>query len=106
MALAGFKPYQLVLATRCGLPVPETAVSTVRAVGEAMAQRLDGAVVVKPLSRSLAGLVGADDRAGWDGTVALGHRSWSTPQTFACRFGRRIWRPPFSTADGKFVVYV
>jgi len=71
MAVAAFKPCQLVLAARCGLPVPETMISTVREVGEAMAQRLGGAVVVKPMSRSVAGLVDEQDRAGWDRAMHL-----------------------------------
>jgi hypothetical protein len=71
MAVAALKPYQLVLAGRCGLTVPETMISTVRAVGWAMAQRLNGAVVVKPLSRSVAGLVDEDDRVGWDRAMHL-----------------------------------
>jgi hypothetical protein len=71
MAVAGFKPCQLVLAARCGLAVPETMISTVREVGSAMAQRLGGGVVVKPLSRSVAALVDEQDRAGWDRAMHL-----------------------------------
>ena len=42
MAVAGFKPYPLAVAGRCGLPVPETVVSTMRPVGRALADRLGG----------------------------------------------------------------
>jgi glutathione synthase/RimK-type ligase-like ATP-grasp enzyme len=51
MAAAGFKPYQLALAGRCGLAVPETMITSVRAVAAAFAQRTGGEVVVKPMSR-------------------------------------------------------
>ncbi len=71
MAVAGFKPYQLLMAARCGLAVPETLISTVRPVASAMADRLGGAVVVKPLSRAVAGLVDEDDRSGWNRAMHL-----------------------------------
>jgi hypothetical protein len=78
MALAGFKPYQLALAGRCGLCVPETMVSTVRPVASAMADRLHGAVVVKPMARFAAGLVDEDDRAGWERAMHLTQQRIST----------------------------
>jgi len=71
MAVAGFKPYQLALAGRCALPVPETLISTVRPVAAVMADRLRGQVVVKPMSRFAGGLVDADNRAGWDRAMHL-----------------------------------
>jgi len=71
MAIAEFKPYQLVTASRCGLFVPETMISTVRPVAAAMAARLHGGVVVKPMSRFAAGLVDEHDRSGWDRAVHL-----------------------------------
>jgi hypothetical protein len=71
MALAGLKPYQLVLAGRCGLPVPETVITTVRPVASAMADRLHGAVVVKPISRLVAGLVDEENRSGWARAIHL-----------------------------------
>src|SRR6266545_3193667 len=64
MAVAAFKPYQLLTASRCGLPVPETMVSTVRPVAAAMAARCHGGVVVKPMSRFAAGLVDEHDGSG------------------------------------------
>ena len=71
MAVAGFKPYQLAVAGRCGLSVPETLISTVRPVASAMADRLHGGVVVKPMSRFVAGLVNEDDRSGWERAMHL-----------------------------------
>jgi glutathione synthase/RimK-type ligase-like ATP-grasp enzyme len=71
MAVAGFKPYQLVLAGRCGLPVPETVIATVLAAATTFANRRDGAVVVKSMSRLVAGLVSEDDRSGWQRAVHL-----------------------------------
>jgi len=71
MAVAGFKPYQLVTASRCGLAVLETITSTVRPVAAAMAARLQGGVVVKPMSRFAGGLVDEHDRSGWDRAVHL-----------------------------------
>jgi glutathione synthase/RimK-type ligase-like ATP-grasp enzyme len=71
MAAAAFKPYQLALAGRCGLPVPETMVTTVRPVATAMADRLRGAVVVKPMSRFAAALVSEDDRSCWGRAMHL-----------------------------------
>ncbi len=71
MAVAAFKPYQLLTASRCGLPVPETMVSTVRPVAAAMAARCHGGVVVKPMSRFAGGLVDEHDRSGWDRAVHL-----------------------------------
>jgi glutathione synthase/RimK-type ligase-like ATP-grasp enzyme len=78
MALAGFKPYQLTLALRCGLAVPETMISTVRPVASAMAERLHGEVVVKPIARFVPGLVSEDDRAGWDRAIHLTQQRIST----------------------------
>src|SRR6266705_1517587 len=71
MAGLGFKPYQLAVAGRCGLSVPETLISTVRPVASAMADRLHGGVVVKPMSRFVAGLVNEDDRSGWERAMHL-----------------------------------
>jgi glutathione synthase/RimK-type ligase-like ATP-grasp enzyme len=71
MAVAGFKPYQLAVAGRCGLSVPETLISTVRPVASAMADRLHGAVVVKPMSRFVGGLVDEDSRSGWERAMHL-----------------------------------
>jgi hypothetical protein len=71
MALAGFKPYQLVLAARCGLPVPETVITTDRATAAGLAHRLHGAVVVKPMSTSVVQLVTEHDRGGWRRPVHL-----------------------------------
>lgn len=71
MAVAGFKPLQVMLAVRMGLAVPETMISTVREVGQAMAGRLGEAVVVKPMSRSIGGLVDEQDRAGWERAMHL-----------------------------------
>src|SRR5262249_48811250 len=55
MAVAGFKPYQLALASRCGLSVPETMITTVGPAAATMADRLHGRVVVKPMGRFVAG---------------------------------------------------
>jgi glutathione synthase/RimK-type ligase-like ATP-grasp enzyme len=71
MAVAGFKPYQLVVAAFCGLSVPETMVSTVARVASTMADRLGGGVVVKPMSRQVAGLIDEHDRAGWERAMHL-----------------------------------
>ncbi len=78
IAVAGFKPYQLAAAARCGLPVPETMISTVRPVASAMADRLHGAVVVKPMSRFASGLVDEDNRAGWERAMHLTQQRIST----------------------------
>jgi hypothetical protein len=78
MAVAALKPYQLALAGRCGLPVPETMISTVRPVAAAMADRLHGRVVVKPMSRFVAGLVDADNRSGWERAMHLTQQRIST----------------------------
>ncbi|WP_203924647.1 hypothetical protein [Rugosimonospora africana] len=71
MAVAGLKPYQLTAAGRSGLLVPETMISTVRPVASAMSIRLGGAVVVKPISRLIAGLVDENDRSGWERAIHL-----------------------------------
>jgi hypothetical protein len=63
---------------RCGLPVPETMISTVRPVASAMADRLRGGVVVKPRPRLVAGLVDEDDRAGWERAIHLTQSRIST----------------------------
>jgi hypothetical protein len=78
MALAGFKPYQLALAGKCGLPVPETMISTVRPVASAMADRLHGQVVVKPMARFVTGLVSEGDREGWSRAMHLTQQRIST----------------------------
>lgn len=71
MATASLKPYQLALATRYGLRVPESVVSTEIAVARALADRLQHRVVVKPLGRGVARFVTTDDRSGWSGPVHL-----------------------------------
>jgi hypothetical protein len=78
MAVAGFKPYQLAVAGRCGLPVPETLISTVRPVACATADRLHGGVVVKPMSRLVAGVVDEDCRSGWERAMHLTQQRIST----------------------------
>jgi hypothetical protein len=64
MALAGLKAYQLVTAVRCRLAVPDTMISTGRATAESFAAVRER-VVVKAMSRDVAGLVSEDDRSGW-----------------------------------------
>ncbi len=71
MAVAGFKPYQLMLATRCGLRVPETVITNVRPVATVFAARRGGEVVVKPMSRKVPALVTVDDRSGWTRAIHL-----------------------------------
>jgi hypothetical protein len=71
MAVAGFKPYQLALATGCGLHVPETMITNVRPVATVFAARRGGEVVVKPMSRKVPALVTADDRSGWTRAIHL-----------------------------------
>ena len=65
MALAGFKAYQLMLAGRCGLSVPETMITTESPAAAGFAGRLGDAVVVKPMSAQAAALVSEWDRTGW-----------------------------------------
>jgi hypothetical protein len=72
MAAAGYKPYQLALATRCGLRVPETLITTDRAAAAALAARHQAAVVVKPMSHQVRDrLVTEADRTGWDRIIHL-----------------------------------
>jgi glutathione synthase/RimK-type ligase-like ATP-grasp enzyme len=71
MAAAAFKPYQLALASRCGLLLPETMITSVRPVAEVFAQRRGGQVVVKPMARKAPFLVTADDRSGWQRAIHL-----------------------------------
>lgn len=71
MAAAALKPHQLVTAARCGLRVPETLVATRAGAAEVHQQRHHGQVVVKPLSRGLAGRVTPGDRAGWSRPIHL-----------------------------------
>jgi hypothetical protein len=68
---AAHKPRQLALAARCGLLVPATLVTTERADALAFSDVRGGAVVVKPMSRRVAGLIGEADRSGWDRAIHL-----------------------------------
>lgn len=71
MAVASFKPYQLALAGRCGLSVPETVVTTEVRSAAALADRLGNAVVVKPMSKEASALVAEGDRSGWERAMHL-----------------------------------
>jgi hypothetical protein len=71
MASAALKPYQLAVAGHCGLHVPPSLVSTNWITAQAWANGLSGGAVVKPMSREVAGLVDAEDRAGWTRAVHL-----------------------------------
>ncbi|HKD97983.1 MAG TPA: ATP-grasp ribosomal peptide maturase [Micromonosporaceae bacterium] len=71
MAVAGFKPYQLDVAARCGLAVPDTIITTDATRAAEMASAYGGAVVVKPMSRRVGGLVRDGDRAGWSRVIHL-----------------------------------
>lgn len=71
MAAASFKPYQLALAGRCGLSVPETVVTTEVPSATALADRLGNAVVVKPMSKETPAFVTEGDRSGWERAMHL-----------------------------------
>jgi hypothetical protein len=71
---AAHKPLQLARAAQAGLSVPESLVSSQPRAAAGMAEQAAGHVLVKPMSRRLAGLVVDGDRSGWSRPVHLTQR--------------------------------
>jgi hypothetical protein len=71
MAAAGLKPRQLVAAARCGLNVPDSRVSSVRAAGAAMADGHNKQIVVKAVCHQTGTIVQRGDLRGLERRMFL-----------------------------------
>lgn len=69
MATASLKPYHLSLAAKLGFAVPNTVISTV--LPEAVRMASEHEVLIKPMSRQVAGIVETGHYEGWDRVIHL-----------------------------------
>jgi hypothetical protein len=69
MATAAMKPYHLSLAARLGFAVPNTVIST--ALSDAVRMASEHEVLIKPMSRQVAGIVETGHYEGWDRVIHM-----------------------------------